>query len=234
MSKPKSSYTLWIIGKILRFLCVIVIFSVPAVLLWRMFVSQNPPKELRELSDNTVISEAFAANGEELTVLTQKQVSYTEGQDNYAYFNIDHCYFIKEADQVQLLLFYNKSTLERAAEAFGVDAPLPRDEEVFDLVLTQYVDVTPEGAEEREVEGIAITPTSVEISTNSLYTFCLYTFDGVDLEKDTVVVYLDIFYGDAPAEDEERKAYGTLRLYHEESITEERDLKHKEKKIIRE
>ena len=228
MSRPRSSYTLWIIRKVIGFLCAILIFSVPTVLLWRMFVSQNLPRELREISDNARLSEAYAQNGEQLTLLTQKQTSYTEAQDNYAYFNIKNCVFIKEADQVQLVLFYNKSTLEHAAERYGVSDPLPRDEEVFRLVLTQYVDRTPEGAEERVTEGIAHTPTAVEIETNSLYTFCRYTFDGVDMSDDTVVVYLDMFFG------EEERSFGTLRLYHEESLSEERALKHKEKKIIEE
>lgn len=228
MSRPRSSYTLWIIGKILRAICVLVIFSVPAVLLWRMFISQNPPKALREITDNVVLSEAYAAHGEALTVLTQEQVPYTEGQDNYAYFHVEYCYFIKEADQVQLLFFYNKSTLERAAEKYGVSDPLPRDEAVFDLVITQYRDVTPEGAEERVTEGVEITPNAVQIETNSLYTFCRYTFDGVDVDEDTVVIYLDVFYG------EEEKSFGTLRLYHEESVSAERPLTSKEEKIIKE
>ena len=76
-------------------------------------------------------------------------------------------------------------------------------------------------------EEIVLTPTSCEIGTTSLYTFIRYTFDGVDLENtDTVVVYLDILYG------EEQAHRGTLRLFHRESETVERELTSKEKGII--
>ena len=179
-----------------------------------------------------MLSAALEANGGKLTVIEQDQVKYTEGADNYAHFNLDYCYFIKEADQLQLLLYYNNSTLEYLAEDLKLSAVPPRGEEVFSLRLTQYIDVTPADyvkASENDIltEEIVLTPTSCEIGTTSLYTFIRYTFDGVDLENtDTVVVYLDILYG------EEQVHRGTLRLFHRESETVERELTSKEKGII--
>lgn len=232
MGRPKSSYTLWIIGHILRGLFALVVIGICAVLIWRVAFSQDPPSELREIADNAVLSAAFEANGGKLTVIEQDQVKYTEGADNYAHFNLEYCYFIKEAGQLQLLLFYNNSTLEYLAEDLKLPAVPPRGEEVFSLKLTQYIDVTPADyvkASENDIltEEIVLTPTSCEIGTTSLYTFIRYTFDGVDLANtDTVVVYLDMFYG------EEQAHRGTLRLFHRESETVERELTSKEKGII--
>ena len=231
MGKPKSSYTLWIAGHVLRFLFALLIFGVCGMMLWRVIFSQNPPDGFDEISANDQLCAALAEHGELTVLLQEDQVKYTESKDNYAYFNLDYCYFFKEADQVQLLLFYNNSTLERLAEDLGLESALPRGEEVFSLKLSQYVDVTPDGyvkADENDIltEARTLTPSKCEITTNSLYTFLRYTFDGVDPEEDTVVIYLDMCYGE--------ESCGTLRLYHRDSETTERTLSNKERKILTE
>lgn len=228
MGKPKSSYTLWILGHVVRFLFVLLLIGMITVLLWRVVFSQDPPDGFDQISGNDVLREALHTNGK-ITVLTQDQVKYTEGADNYAYFNLDYCYFFKEADQVQLLLFYNNSTLEHLAEDRGLAAVPPRGEEIFSLKMTQYLDVTPEdhakaGENDILTEERVLAPSRCEITTNSLYTFLRYTFDGVDLDADTVVIYLDMCY--------EGESYGTLRLYHRESETTERLLSGKEQDIV--
>ena len=232
MGKPKSSYTLWILGHILRLLFVLLLIGVITLMLWRVVFSQNPPDGFDEISGNDTLRAALAEHGT-LTVLTQQQVAYTEGADNYAYFNLDHCYFIKEAGQVQLVLFYNNSTLEHLAKDRGLAAVPPRGEQVFSLKMTQILDVTPgDYAKVNENDILTkervITPSRCEVTTNSLYTFFRYTFDGVVPDADTVVIYLDMCYG----EGEQEKSYGTLRLYHRQSESEEREITKKEKKII--
>lgn len=224
MGKPKSSYTMWMLGHVVRFLFILMLIGMITILMWRVLFSQNPPDGFDQISGNDALRAAFGEH-DQITVLTQDQVKYTEGDGNYAYFNLEYCYFLKEADQVQLVLFYNNSTLERLAEDRGLDAVPPRGEEVFSLVLTQYLDVTPKGHEGDIVtEAKTVTPSKCEITTNSLYTFIRYTFDGVDLDADTVVIYLDMCY--------EGESYGTLRLFHRESVSEERMLSGKEQDII--
>ena len=228
MGKPKSSYTLWIAGHILRLLFVLLLIAMIAVLLWRVAFSQNPPDGLEGIAGNDALRAALTEHGK-ITVLEQEQKKYTEGADNYAYFNLDGCYFLKEADQVQLVLFYNNSTLERIAEEHGLGEALPRGEEVFSLKITQIIDVTPADfvkASENDIltQERVITPSNCEIATNSLYTFLRYTFDGVALDEDTVVIYLDVCYAD--------KSEGTLRLYHRESVSEERLLSGKEQDAV--
>lgn len=227
MSRPKKSYALWILGHMMRALLALAIFAMCGFLVWRVSFSQKPPKEMRILADNAILSAAYEANGGELTVMTQDQIPYTQAADkNYAYFNLDHCVFIKEADQIQLVLFYNDSTLERLQEELGLAACPPRGEEIFHVKLTQYVDVTPDGGE-AQTEQRDFTPTAAEYGTNSMYTFVRYTFDGVELEDvDNVVIYLDIFYA------EESESRGTLRLFHRESMSDERPLDSKERKEI--
>ena len=228
MGKPKSSYALWIGGHLLRFLFVLLIIGVCALLLWRVAFSQNPPDGFDGITGNDVLRAALAEHGT-LTVLEQDQVKYTEGEDNYAYFNLEYCYFFREADQVQLVLFYNNSVLERLAEDRGLSAVPPSGEEVFSLKLSQYVDVTPDDyvkANENDIltETKTLAPSKCEVTSTSLYTFFRYTFDGVDPDTDTVVIYLDMCY--------EEESYGTLRLFHRESVSTERALSEKEREII--
>ena len=231
MSRPKSSYTLWILGHVLRGLIALVIIGVCALLIWRVAFSQKPPKELRRIGSNEILREALSEYGDDLTILEQpNQIAYTEAGHNAAYFRYDWCVFIKQANQVQLLFFYNNSTLEKVQSDYELGHELPSGEEVFNVLLTQYVDITPEGHEgDAVLDKREIAPSSCEVGTNrnGMYTFLRYTFDGVDL-TDTVVVYLDVFY------EEIEGSLGTLRLYHEEDLSEERDLTRKEKKIIRE
>ena len=86
--------------------------------------------------------------------------------------------------------------------------------------------MTPDGGE-TQTEALEFTPTSAEFGTNSMYTFVRYVFDGVELEDvDNLVIYFDIYYG------EESESRGTLRLYHRDSLTEERALNAKERKEI--
>ena len=229
MGKPKSSYTLWIAGHVVRFLFVLLLIGVISLMLWRVVFSQNPPDGFDMISSNETLRAALTEHGK-ITVLTQEdQVKYTEGADNYAYFNLEYCYFFKEADQVQLLLFYNNSTLERLAEDRGLESIPARGEEVFSLKMTQILDVTPDGfvkASENDMvtEERVITPSKCEITTNSLYTFIRYTFDGVDMDTDTVVIYLDMCY--------EGESYGTLRLFHRDSETQQRLLSGAEQDIV--
>ncbi len=230
MSRPKSSYTLWILGHVLRGLFVLLIVFVCALLIWRVAFSQKPPKELRLIAPNAVLCDAFAKEDGKLTVLEQpSQVSYTEAEDNQAYFRYDWCVFIEQADQVQLLFFYNNSTLEKIAEEHGLEEELPAGSEVFDVLLTQYIDVTPEGHEGDIVtEKVELTPSDCDLGSNrnGMYTFLRYTFDGVDL-SDTVVIYLDVFY------EEVEESLGTLRLYHNENKSEVRALNRKEEKVLK-
>ena len=225
MAKPRKSYFWWIFGKVLYGLLGLGIFVMVLFLLWRVYFSGALPDEMKRLSPNGKIAAVYLEKGE-LLLQTQEQSTHTRGENNYGYFAVPRFVFIPEADQVQVVFRYNNSTLEATQKDFELDALPPRGEEIFDLVVTQYINTTPDKTgEERVIESRTVTPTSCEIGTTSLYTFCRYTFDGVDLENN-VVVYLDIYYGEAES------SYSTLRLYHEESVSEWRNLTHKEKKEI--
>ncbi len=227
MGRPKS-YFLWILGHVLRALFVLLIAFICLFLSWRVFFSKRPPRDMREISANEILSAAYAENGG-ITVMEQSDhVRYTEGEDNYADYHVARCVFLEEANQVQLLFFYNNSTLRDVSETLGIDPELPRGEKVFGVELLLLVDVSPEGhVGDPMIEERVVRATSAEIGTNTLYTFVRYTFDGVDISGDVTVVYFDIYYEGA-----QRTELGTIRLYHKESEAEYRTLTKKEQAVM--
>ena len=73
-------------------------------------------------------------------------------------------------------------------------------------------------------------PTDRVIDTTSLYTFILYTFDGVDPDNDVLTVYLDVYYGEDV--DYTADPLGTLRLYHCDFPREAVKLSRRERKAL--
>ena len=231
MGRPKSSYFLWILGHILKALFVLLVIGICTILIWRLAFSRRVPKSLAEIDGNAVLREALEQNGGNLTVLSQPdQVRYTEADHNYADYHVKDCVFFQEAEQAQLVFYYNNSTLEDVGKQLGLDLLSLRGEEVFSLELLLCTDLTPEGHEgEPIVTERVVAPTTPEMDTNSLYTFARYTFDDVALDGVTVV-YLDIYY----MHEGERVELGTIRLYHEQTETEQRELDRKEIERIKE
>ena len=171
-----------------------------------------------ELHPNAPLSEAFALYGEDLVTFRQEEGTLTRGEKNYGYFGVSYCVFVPDANQVQLVVRYNNSTLEAIAKDKNLDADPPKGERILDVTLLRMVDLTPkdltdnvDGSETVDRERIAPTGEPV-IDTTLLYTYCHYTFDGVVTGGNTLAVFVDIYYeGDV---DYNADPYGTLRVYH--------------------
>lgn len=235
MSKPRKSYYFWIAGKVLYGLLGLGIFIMVAYLLWRIYFSDNIPRELEGLSPNAVLAQTYAERAEEMRLQTQEQENITRGEHNYGYFAVPQFVFIPEADQVQVLFRYNNSTLKATAKDFGLPEVPPRGEIVYDVSLLQIKDLTPEDLTDNKdgseaLDEQRIKPTSHTVRTTALYTFILYTFDNVTVTDDTLVIYFDVYYGGAV--DYEATAYGTLRLYHKESDWIDVELKKEDKEAL--
>ncbi len=218
MAKPRKSYAWWITTLILRFLFALLIFGVCAFVVWRAFISNIAPSGMEELHPNAPLTEAFAQKGESLVIFRQEEGTMTRGEHNYGYFGVSYCVFIPEAQQVQLVVRYNNSTLAAIARDKGLAEEPPKGERILDVTLLKMIDLTPEDLTDNK-DGSAtvgrerIQPTGEPvIDTTLLYTYCHYTFDGVVTEGDTLAVFADIYYeGDV---NYDADPYGTLRIYH--------------------
>ena len=235
MSKPRKSYALWISGYLLRLLASLLIAAVCFFMIWRVFISSNPPSGMKGLVPNQKLAAAFDAKGEALYAFTQEQGTVTRGDDNAGYFGYTMATFIPDAKQLQVVFRYNDSTLESVAADLGLADALPKGEEIFDVTVVKITDLTPENKEDN-VDGsenllkTRFTPTAKEIDTTLLYTYVRSTFDDIEISETDITVFLDVYYKEAINYDE--TAMGTLRLYHAESPNLTVDLSNKEKKAL--
>lgn len=235
MPKPRKSYALWITGHILRLLATLLVAAVCFFMIWRVFISSNPPSDMKRLAANEPLAAAYRTHGESLYMFTQEQGTVTRGTANSGYFGYTSAVFIPDAAQVQVVFRYNDSTLEHIKEDFGLAEEPPKGEEIFDVTMVKIIDTTPDdksdntdGSENLRKERIA--PTSREIDTTLLYTYVRYTFDGVVMTEDTITAFLDVYYN--ADINYEAEALGTLRLYHAESPNLRVELSGKEKKAL--
>lgn len=235
MAKPRKSYALWITGHILHALFALLIFGICGLLCWRVFISGIVPGDMKRLAPNDGLAAVYAASGEDLALYTQEQTTVTRGENNYGYFGITRCTFIPDAHQVQVVLRYNNSTLKHMVTDFSLAEQPPKGVEIFDVTLLKVVDLTPEDLTDN-VDGsetlaeIRVAPSAPVIDTTALYTYCRYTFDGVDMTEDTLAAFLDIYYEEAV--DYAADPYGTLRLYHRDSPDIAQELTSKEIKAL--
>ena len=221
----RASRGIRITGRVIKYLFFTLVFAVIILLLWRIF-SSGDPKEMKRLTPNDKLCAAYEEKGDELTIFRQEQKSITSGKDNYGYFSVTQCVFIPDANQIQIVVRYNNSTLRALAEDFGLPEAPARDAELFDISLTVAVDKTPDVTEDNagnDTQSVAFTrihPTTVEAGEKNLYNYRRLVFDldseGLSLhsllqENLLLAVYADIYYNQAI--NYEEHAYGTLCLY---------------------
>lgn len=214
----KGRYGWRIAGFIFKALCGLIIALVIGLLAWRIIDRSITPKQVKTIIPNHKLYEAYEKHGDKLTLYTQKQNEYTQENHNYGYFANGGALFIDEADQIQFILRYNKSTLEHVAEDFKLSEVPSREENIFDVSLVIMYDLTPENDKDNDgktpeaVEYVRISPSGEALSyQKTLYNYHKYVFDGVEVDKSVLAIYVDIYYvGDI---DYNERSLGTLLIY---------------------
>lgn len=214
-----------IIKLFFRALFTLLVVAVFVVLFWRMG-SSRVPKELLALSPNEVLLEAYAEHGDGLLKLTQEQNSITRNEENYGYFAVSSAVFVPKAEQLQLLVRYNDSTLKALQEDYGLDFLPETEKDWYDVTLVLAIDKTPGNADDNlsndpaSVELVRLKPSElVAREHHGRHNYRKYVFDGVRFDGTLLAVYADFYYvGDKAYENEgfdvyTDKAYGTLCLY---------------------
>lgn len=132
-----KKYSWRIAGFIFKGLCTLVIIGVIALLAWRIIDRNIVPKAVKTITPNEKLCEAYSEYGENLTIFYQDQTEYTREEKNYGYFANSGTLFIDEAEQLQFVLRYNNSTLEKTAEDYKYYEVTDKDGNVlvFDSVL---------------------------------------------------------------------------------------------------
>lgn len=216
----------WSISLLLVVIC--------GILIWRL-CSSGDPEEVKYLMGNDALYEAYDKHGKDLVLQYQNQDTITRAEYNAGYFSITQYVFIPEAKQVQLVFRYNNSTIKNLARDYGLAEIPEKGEDLFDVTLVSVVDLTPDNPKDNEEESarkkVRYTPTAATRTETSLYTYYRFVFDGIEITSDMLYVFADIYYeGDL---DYEKRPYGTLCLYDDESQWIPYKLSRAERKMLK-
>lgn len=212
-------------GCLIKCLVSLVIASVCAFLLWRIF-SSGDPKTMSTLSVNENIHTAYQRDGEGLYMFRQNQNSMTRTEKNYGYFGVTDSVFIPSANQAQLVFRYNNSTIEALKNDYGLESEPARDEHLYDVTLLLAIDLTPDNKDDNasnapeSVRFVRVHASSYTRDAKLMYNYYRYTFDigssGEDIAAliDSgllLAVYADIYYVNDV--NYEAEPYGVLCVY---------------------
>ena len=224
----KTAVILKIVWKFIKLIFTLCIFSVIAILIWRV-ASSGEPKSFGSVHPTASLVELYERDGKELYMFDQKQRSMTSGEDNYGYFAVTSYRIIPEIDQIEITVRYNTATIRNVAADYELDHVPPRDTDMFDVSLVFAKDLTPDNDEDNlgndtgSVEFIRCFGEIVMEEEKNLYNFKKLVFDtsssGIDLSKmtedDTLLAIYTDFYLDyasfEPNYDEE--PIGAVCLY---------------------
>lgn len=215
------SRSLKIFWRVLKFAATALVAFVCIFLLWRVF-SRGTPKELELLSVNEKICQAYVENGGELEYFRQEHLTLTSD----GLFGVTDCIFIPDANQIQIVVRYNNSTLRALTEKYGLEAVPDREKNIFDVTLLLQTDLTPDddtdnGGNIREAVEYTRCHGELYLSEEkNLYNFRRIVFDldecGLDIKElmadgTLLAIYADFYYVEDI--DYEATPYGTLFLY---------------------
>lgn len=215
-----NSRTPRIIGRVIKFSFLVLILLVNGVLIFRL-CSSGDPATMNNLILNDALIDAYEKHGDDLILRYQNQSTITQGEKNRGYFSVTQYVFIPEAKQVQLVFRYNNSTIKALAQDYGLEQIPAKSEELFEVTLLATTDLTPDNREDntdpKKLKMTRYTPSTAtrDDTSNSLYTYYRYVFDGITVEPDTVGVFADVYY--VKDVDYQKDPYGALCLYDDQS-----------------
>ncbi len=221
----KGSKIFKISVKVLFYLFVII---VNAIMLWRVLFSGDPAK-IQRLTVNDSLREAYEDG--QLLLETQEQRTLTSN----GLFAVRQCVFIPEANQIQIVVRYNNSTLRKLAQDYGLESVPEKAEELFDVSIVKTIDKTPmditDNTDPEALSEERYHPTGEpETAYKRLYSYRRYVFENVSRE-DAVGMFVDVYYkGDV---NYEKDPYGALCIYEDGAPMEEVKLTGADKKELK-
>lgn len=201
-----------ILGKTIKYTAIGIIVLINAFLLWRVFFSTNEPSAIKAIAGNSSLASAYEAyvidgdaekplfavyQAEKDNIGTNEDWRYPkdppvgELKDNtYAQFFLTEVIFFPYADQAQVVLRYNKSTLEILAKDYELEEIPSKSDEVFDVSLVVYY----KPSADSEVKSMRLSSTVCADATTSLYSFWQFSFEGMPEFESISDMNVEIYY----------------------------------------
>ena len=211
MAKRRISH--FVAGYVFKAICFVAIATVVGIIGWRI-ISSGVPTEMKTLIPNDKLTEAYYKNGESLNIFYQGDLdNITRTEYNSGYFSVHNVAFIDEAEQLQVVVRYNNSTLKNLQKDLGLTKADSRDEDVFDIRITVMYDLTPDNKNDNDgqtpsaVKKVTFLASEYTTMKKNLYNYKKYVVDGIKITDDVIAVYVDVFY------DKDVMSEGTLCIY---------------------
>ena len=218
-----------ILGKVIKYSAIGLIVFINAFLLWRMFFSTNEPNAIKSIAGNSALSSAYenylADTDEEkkpfaLYQAEKDNISTDEywhdqfllapgeiKKNEFAQFFLTDVVFFPYANQTQIVLRYNKSTLAHLAEDYELEKIPQKSDEVFDVSL--LISYKPDA--DSSTKTMRLSSTLCADGTTSLYSFWQYSFEGLPAFESISDMKVIIYYkGDV---DYTARAYASIDIY---------------------
>lgn len=211
MAKRKISH--YIAGFVFKTICFLMIATVLGIIAWRILTS-GVPSEMKTLIGNDKLSAAYTEHNGELNIFYQGDLdNITRTEYNSGYFSFHNVAFIDEAEQLQVVVRYNNSTLKNLALDLNLAEADARESDVFDVRITVMYDLTPDNENDNDgetpdtVKKVTYTASEYKTMQKNLYNYKKYVVDDIKITDDVIAVYVDIFY------DKDVMSEGTLCIY---------------------
>ena len=207
-------------GQLITLKCVkyavrVFIFGIIALVLWRVFFSGHIPKSMKTLTANDALYEAYLAQGDELEMFTQHRDPVIMEGETAGYFWVCQAVFIPEANQVQVLIRYNNSTIDHIARDFSLEEDeIPSHEDnIVDVTLAIALNPDPADSSSVAREIIRLQPSGEPTEdATAMYNYRRYVFDNVDVDIASLInISVDFYY--AGSVNYNRTPYSSIVIY---------------------
>lgn len=224
------SKTTKIIGKSLKAIFYLIVVVINVIVLWRVLFSGDP-SSIKPILANEQTVAAYEEQGNSLKLYVQKQKVLTDS----GRFAVTDCVFIPEANQIQVTVRYNNSTLRYLAEDYELSEIPDRKTEIFDITIVKTTDLTPDdpddNLDENALKEERFYPSEEpKTAYKSLYSYRKFIFDDITWD-DAVGLFVDIYYNDDIEYSE--KPYDVLCIYDALMEMEERSLSGADKRVLK-
>jgi len=201
-----------ILGKVLKYTAIGLIILINGFLLWRVFFSTNEPSSIKTVGGNAGLRTAYEKYLADTDPEKQPFALYQAGKDNistdekwhdqfeigigevkeneFAQFFLTDVVFFPYANQTQIVLRYNKSTLVHLGKDYELDKTPSKDEDVFDVSLVIYYKPDATSA----TKSMRINAELLESDKTALYSFRQFSFDGMPAFESISDMNVEIYY----------------------------------------
>jgi hypothetical protein len=216
-----------ILGKVIKYSAIGLVVFINAFLLWRVFFSTNEPSAIKTIAGNDALSSSYEAYLADTELQKKPFALYQAEKDNiatdeawhklfpegdpkrmtnqFAQFFLTEVVFFPTANQTQIVLRYNKSSLEHLAKDFDLSEIPSKSDDIFQVVLA--ISYKPDA--DSAVRQMHIKATPCADGTTSLYSFRRYSFEDLPKFESITDMNVVIYYkGDA-----EKNIYASIDVY---------------------